>query len=52
MPEAGSGFVPPTVVDGRVYRATQAGTVVVYGAIERRECACTEAPLLPPTLQF
>ncbi len=52
MPEAGSGFIPPAVVNGRVYLATQAGTVVVYGAIERRECARPEAPLLPPTLQF
>jgi hypothetical protein len=31
-------FVPPTVANGRVYMATAANQVVVYGIIERREC--------------
>ncbi len=36
--EAGSDFVPPTVANGKVYLATAANSVDVFGLIPAREC--------------
>jgi hypothetical protein len=50
--ESGSEFVPPTVANGRVYLATGANRVEVFGLREGK--ACTRAPRpqrLGPMLQ-
>jgi hypothetical protein len=48
--EGGSGFVPPTVANGKVYVATGANKVEVFGLIKKRECA-PAAPDLGPMMQ-
>jgi hypothetical protein len=51
-PEGGSDFVPPTVANGRVYLATGANKVEVFGLIAPRECTPEVLPDLPgPMLQ-
>lgn len=50
--EGGSGFLPPTVANGRVYYPTQNGTVEVFGLIDTRECQGPDPSLAPPTLQM
>jgi len=50
--DAGSGFIPPTVANGRVYLATGANKVEVFGLINARECAAQPVPEFPgPMLQ-
>jgi hypothetical protein len=50
--DAGSEFVPPTVANGRVYLATTAGTVEVFGLIPKRECVRQPLPVnLGPMMQ-
>ncbi|MSQ58206.1 MAG: hypothetical protein EXR36_00740 [Betaproteobacteria bacterium] len=41
---AGSEFVPPTVANGKVYLATGAGRVEVFGSIPKRECVRQALP--------
>jgi hypothetical protein len=36
--EGGSDFIPPTVANGKVYLATGANKVEVFGLVERRHC--------------
>jgi len=40
--ESGSGFMPPTVANGKVYLAGDANSVAVYGLAEGK--TCTEVP--------
>jgi hypothetical protein len=42
--DAGSTFAPPTVSNGRVYVATGANRVDVFGLLPARECAGATAP--------
>ena len=42
----GSDFIPPTVANGRVYLATGANKVEVFGLMQARECAA------PPLQEF
>jgi len=50
--EGGSDFIPPTVANGKVYLATGANKVEVFGLIEPRECTPQALPdLLGPMLQ-
>jgi hypothetical protein len=50
--EGGSDFIPPTVANGKVYLATGANKVEVFGLIKPRECARQASPDLPgPMLQ-
>jgi PQQ-like domain len=50
--EGGSDFIPPTVANGKVYLATGANKVEVFGLIKPRECAPPASPdLLGPMLQ-
>lgn len=49
---AGSEFVPPVVANGKVYLATGAGTVEVFGLIPKRECVRQPLPAnLGPMMQ-
>ena len=45
--EGGSDFIPPTVANGKVYLATGANKVEVFGLIEPRECAPQAVAGLP-----
>ena len=50
--EGGSDFIPPTVANGKVYLATGANKVEVFGLIKPRECTAPAVPDLPgPMLQ-
>ena len=49
--EAGSDFVPPTVANGKVYLATQADKVEVFGLVRGKTCTATPLPSLGPMLQ-
>ena len=50
--ETGSEFVPPVVANGKVYLATGAGTVEVFGLIPKRECVRQPLPAnLGPMMQ-
>jgi hypothetical protein len=50
--DTGSDFIPPTVVNGKVYLATGANKVEVFGLIKARECAAQPLLELPgPMLQ-
>ena len=50
--DMGSDFVPPTVANGKVYLATGANKVEVFGLIRARECAVQPLPEIPgPMLQ-
>ncbi len=42
--ESGSDFIPPTVANGKVYLATGANKVAVFGLINTRECAAQDLP--------
>ena len=44
-PIAFSKFTPPTIADGRVYRATFANTLVVYGLIAKSSTAAAHSAL-------
>ena len=50
--EGGSDFIPPTVANGKLYLATGANKVEVFGLIKPRECAPRALPdFLGPMLQ-
>lgn len=50
--DGGSDFVPPTVANGKVYLATGANKVEVFGLIKPRECVPQAVPDSPgPLLQ-
>lgn len=50
--EAGSEFMPPTVANGKVYLATHAGSVEVFGLLPSRECLPQPLrPMMSPFLQ-
>jgi len=49
--DAGSDFVPPTVANGKVYLATQANRVEVFGLVQGKKCTATPLPSLGPMLQ-
>ena len=50
--EGGSDFIPPTVANGKLYLATGANKVEVFGLIKPRECAPRALPdFLGPILQ-
>lgn len=50
--DMGSGFIPPTVANGKVYLATGANKVEVFGLINARECAAQPVSEFPgPMLQ-
>jgi hypothetical protein len=50
--DGGSDFIPPTVANGKVYLATGANKVEVFGLIKPRECIPQALPDLPgPMLQ-
>jgi hypothetical protein len=40
----GSQFIPPTVANGKVYLATGAGKVEVFGLLPARECTGQALP--------
>jgi hypothetical protein len=42
--DRGSDFIPPTVANGKVYLATGANKVEVFGLIKTRECAAEPLP--------
>lgn len=50
--DSGSGFVPPTIANGRVYVPTLAGTVEVFGKIPQRACQGSAPQLAPSTLRM
>jgi hypothetical protein len=49
--EGGADFIPPTVANGKVYIATGANRVEVFGLSEPRQCVPQLAPDLGPMLQ-
>jgi len=49
--EAGSDFIPATVANGKVYLATQANKVEVFGLIRGKTCTATPLPSVGPMLQ-
>ncbi len=50
--DAGSEFVPPTIANGKVYLATGAGKVEVFGLIPKRNCVRQPVPMnFGPMLQ-
>ena len=49
--EGGSDFIPPTVANGKVYLATGANKVEVFGLSEQRHCVPRLLPDLGPMLQ-
>ena len=49
--ERGSDFIPPTVANGKVYLATGANKVEVFGLSEPRQCVPQLTPDLGPMLQ-
>jgi len=49
--EGGSDFIPPTVANGKVYLATGANEVEVFGLSEPRQCVPQLTPDLGPMLQ-
>jgi hypothetical protein len=49
--DTGSTFAPPTVSNGRVYVATGADRVDVFGVVPERPCASTPQPEVSEHLQ-
>lgn len=50
--DSGSGFVPPTIANGRVFVPTLGGTVEVFGKISPRACQGVGPGLAPSTLRM